>query len=130
MRQRLWRTLAVELDTLPVMNLFVALIPFLLLAVAFVRVGVIPTSTPVQGESRHGSPRAVTLTIVVDGEGLRVTARSGDLPTEELAALSTAIPRRGGRHDHQRNVLVPRGPPLPVLRPQRQRTCRLDRSRV
>ena len=92
-----------EPNLIPVMNLFVAMIPFLLLAVAFFHVGVIPTTLPTHTENTTDiapSRNAVTVSVVMNDEGLSLSAMSTALSDEQLATLARTIPKREGRFDH------------------------------
>lgn len=83
-----------EVNLIPVMNLFVTLIPFLLLAAAFYHVGVIPTSLPSQTdeESDVASDKlSVTVNLLVESDRIHLTASSSVLDEETLAELSVII---------------------------------------
>ncbi len=89
-------------DLIPVMNLFVVLIPFLLLSAAFFHVGVIPTSLPSQSDSVSdiaSSPWAVTVNLEVELDAIHLTASNPSLDEEALAALSMRIPHQGDGYD-------------------------------
>ncbi len=91
-----------ELNMIPIMNLFIVLIPFLLAAAAFYQVGVIPTSTPQNTPNQTDVPKTpvtVTLNAVVRTDGLTVTAASTSLGPEEVAALGFEVPRKGDGYD-------------------------------
>lgn len=102
-RLRRMQGMEAEPNLIPVMNLFVAMIPFLLLAVAFFHVGVIPTTLPTHTEDSSDiapSRNAVTVSIVLNDEGMRLTAMSTALSDQELEQLARTIPKREGRFDH------------------------------
>ncbi len=102
-RLRRAQTVVAEPNLIPVMNLFVAMIPFLLLAVAFFHVGVIPTTLPTHTENTTDvapSRNAVTVSLVINDEGMSLTAMSTALTEEELQGLARMIPKRGGQFDH------------------------------
>ncbi|MDJ0764037.1 MAG: biopolymer transporter ExbD [Myxococcota bacterium] len=83
-----------EVNLIPVMNLFVTLIPFLLLAAAFYHVGVIPTSLPSQTDETSdvaGDTQSVTVNLVIEREQLHVSAANAVLDETLLAALSMTI---------------------------------------
>ena len=91
-----------ELDLLPVMNLFMVLIPFLLMGAAFYHIGVIPTSLPTH--TPHDSdvpktPKTVSINLAISENELDVTASSTSLTEEELAQLSNSWPRKGKNYD-------------------------------
>ena len=85
---------AIELDLIPVMNLFMVLIPFLLMAATFFHIGVIPASLPshVAADPPPEPPIEITLNVVVKAEQLEFTASSSEVDEETLAELATTIP--------------------------------------
>ncbi len=102
-RMRRMQAAEAEPNLIPVMNLFVAMIPFLLLAVAFFHVGVIPTTLPTHTENSSDiapSRNAVTVSIVMNDRGFSLTAMSTALSDEELARIAQEIPKREGSFDH------------------------------
>lgn len=96
--QRYQRTKeATEVNLIPIMNLFVALIPFLLLAAAFYHVGVIPTSLPSQTEESSSVANediAVTVNLLIEAETIKLTVSNAVLSEEVLAALAVSIPKQ------------------------------------
>lgn len=85
-----------DVNLIPVMNLFVTLIPFLLLAAAFYHVGVIPTSLPSQTdeESDIASDKlAVTVNLLIEPDRIELSASSAVLDEETLAQLALTIER-------------------------------------
>lgn len=90
------RAAQADIDLTPVMNLFVVLIPFLLLSAAFFHVGVIPTSLPSQQEGRSDVSEqldAVTIQVEVTPDALHVSASNPALPEDALEELGARIPR-------------------------------------
>ncbi len=86
----------IDVNLIPVMNLFVTLIPFLLLAAAFVHVGVIPTSLPSQTDETSdiaADNRSVTINVFIEPERIQLSASSATIDEETLAALSVMIPK-------------------------------------
>lgn len=88
-----------EIDLIPVMNLFVTIIPFLLLGVSFYQLGGIASTVPTQARTGASdvasSPRAVTLTIGVShARGYTLQASGTGVAPEALAALRAEIPKR------------------------------------
>ncbi|MCP4606116.1 MAG: hypothetical protein GY847_37325 [Proteobacteria bacterium] len=86
----------IDVNLIPVMNLFVTLIPFLLLAAAFYHVGVIPTSLPSQSDETSDiadDRQAVTVNILIEPERIQLSASNAQLDEETLAALSLNIKR-------------------------------------
>lgn len=90
-----------DLNVVPVMNLFMVLIPFLLLGAAFYHIGVIPTSTP--QHSPHESdvpktPTTVSANLAIYKDYMEVTFASTNLAPDELDALSAQWKLKGGEH--------------------------------
>ena len=93
---------AADVNLIPVMNLFVTLIPFLLLAAAFYHVGVIPTSLPSQTDETSdiaSDTISVTVNLVIEDDQLRLSASSAVLDEETLSALSLVLPKKNGEFD-------------------------------
>lgn len=91
-----------EVNLIPVMNLFVTLIPFLLLAAAFYHAGVIPTSLPSQtdGESDVAADtKSVTVNLVIQQDKILMSASNSAISEETLAALSLTIKRKEEGYD-------------------------------
>jgi biopolymer transport protein ExbD len=85
-----------EVNLIPVMNLFVTLIPFLLLAAAFYHVSVVPTSLPSQTDEASDiavDPRAVTLNLLIEPDKIQLSASSAVLDEATLAALTVNLER-------------------------------------
>jgi len=85
-----------EVNLIPVMNLFVTLIPFLLLAAAFYHVSVVPTSLPSQTDEASdiaADPRAVTLNLLIEPDKIQLSASSAVLDEATLAALTVNLER-------------------------------------
>ena len=98
----------VELNMVPIMNLFLAMIPFLLMCAAFFQVSVINASVPALSEGSDApsdEPKKqldkVSLNLQITPEGFVLSA-SGDQPEEELAALAGKIPKRNKEYDFVR----------------------------
>jgi biopolymer transport protein ExbD len=86
----------IEVNLIPVMNLFVTLIPFLLLAAAFYHVSVVPTSLPSQTDEVSdiaADPRAVTLNLLIEQDKIQLSASSAVLDEATLAALTVNLER-------------------------------------
>jgi biopolymer transport protein ExbD len=86
------------------MNLFVVMIPFMLLSVAFFQLGVIPATLPTHTENTsdvEADTRSVTVSLVINGEGLQVTAMSQSIPEAELNRLAKTLPKREGSYDRE-----------------------------
>lgn len=73
LRQHRTEALENELNIIPVMNLFVLLIPFLLVSAVFVQVSIIDTSLPIireGGETALGpQKKGITLTVTINSQG-------------------------------------------------------------
>lgn len=101
-RMQRMSSIEAEPNLIPVMNLFVAMIPFLLLAVAFFQLGVIPATLPTHTENTSDvepNPRAVTVSLQVNDEGFSLTAMHQALSEEELNALARTVPKDSGQYD-------------------------------
>ncbi len=91
-----------ELDLIPIMNLMVTLIPFLMLGAAFYHLGVIPTSLPAKVDQLPEDKKpevTVTLNLLIDKERLALSASSAQLGQEELDGLRAELPSKEGRYD-------------------------------
>ena len=57
-----------ELNMIPIMNIFLVIIPFLLTSVSFFHIKAISTSVPVMADSTHvsGKPEKIKLTVIVE----------------------------------------------------------------
>lgn len=92
---------ATDLNVVPVMNLFMVLIPFLLLGATFFHIGVIPTSTPTLSPSESDvpkTPKTVAVNLEVTEDILRISAASVSLTPEELDALAGEWPKKSGKY--------------------------------
>jgi len=94
----------VELNLTPVMNLFVAMIPFLLMCASFYSVSVVNASQPV-ADPGGGSDLAkgedkITLAVEVRrGLGYKITAQSDSIPEAILDQLTMDLPKIGTKYD-------------------------------
>ncbi|MEZ4268959.1 MAG: biopolymer transporter ExbD [Myxococcota bacterium] len=98
------RTLAEveELNMIPVMNLFIVLIPFLLSAAAFYQVAVIPTSTPQQvaAPATDEDTSAVMVNLVIRADGsLTLSVSGGGADEESLRGMGAELPAKAGKAD-------------------------------
>ncbi len=90
-----------ELNVVPVMNLFMVLIPFLLLGATFFHIGVIPTSTPTLSPSDSDVPKTpttVAINLEVTTASIKISAASVSLDENELSALSSEWPKKGNEY--------------------------------
>ena len=91
-----------ELNVVPVMNLFMVLIPFLLMGAAFFHIGVIPVSTPTHDPQQSDLPKTpttVAVNLVIKPGEMSLTASSVSLSPEELEALGGVFSSKEGRFD-------------------------------
>jgi len=97
----------VEMNMVPIMNLFLAMIPFLLMCAAFFQVSVINASVPAlsEGGGPQDEPKKeldkVTINLQIAKDGFTLSA-SGDQPPEELEKVGGNIPKKGGEFDFVR----------------------------
>ena len=80
-----------DLNLIPVMNLFMVLIPFLLMGAAFFHVAVIPTSTPshTPGESDvPKTPTTVSASLVLEPDSMSVSFTSTNLSEAQINDMS------------------------------------------
>jgi len=90
------------LNLIPIMNLFVALIPFLLISAAFFNISVINASIPALQKDRSdvaSTEDAVTLMVQILPSGFRITASSETLSKPTLDGLRMEIARKGKEPD-------------------------------
>lgn len=92
---------AQDLNVIPVMNLFMVLIPFLLLGATFFHIGVIPTSTPTLSPSESDvpkTPKTVAVNLEVTEDLIRISAASVSLTPDELDELVGEWPKKSGKY--------------------------------
>jgi biopolymer transport protein ExbD len=84
-----------ELNMIPIMNIFLVIIPFLLTSVSFFHIKVISTSVPVMADSKHESvkPEKIKLTVIVEMRRaeLRLSAAAEKLDPQELEQFKQKI---------------------------------------
>jgi len=91
-----------DLDLIPVMNLFIVLIPFLLMGAAFFQIGVIPASLPTHTPAAGDVPvetDIVTLNLVLKRDRIEVTATSSGVEPAALEAIAGTFPRADAGFD-------------------------------
>lgn len=91
-----------DLNIIPVMNLFMVLIPFLLLGAAFFQISVIPTSTPTHEPTEADipeTPKTVTATLMIEPDELAVTFESVSLARDELDDMARTFDKSAGDYD-------------------------------
>jgi len=95
------------LNLIPLMNLFVTMIPLLLLTATFYHIGMVSVSVPTQSEEESDvaeGKAAVTMNIRMTDKGYILTASSGTLSEAELKHLDAVIPKSGGKYDFERLI--------------------------
>ncbi len=91
-----------DINVVPVMNLFMVLIPFLLMGAAFYQIGVVPISTPTHNPEESDvpqTPTTVAVNLVLKADEMVLTASSTNLSAEELADLGERWPVVGGQYN-------------------------------
>ncbi|MCB9557181.1 MAG: biopolymer transporter ExbD [Deltaproteobacteria bacterium] len=94
-----------DLDLIPIMNLFVTMIPLLLLTAAFYHIGMVNASIPTQSDEQSDVPTSrlsVAVNVRMTDKGFELTASNAAMTEEELAPLSALIPKKGGSYDYAR----------------------------
>ena len=84
-----------ELNMIPIMNIFLVIIPFLLTSVSFFHIKAISTSVPVLADSSHSTDKKseIKLTVIVEMQPteLHLSAISEELRSEELQEYDRRI---------------------------------------
>lgn len=92
-----------ELNLIPIMNLMMVLIPFLLLGAAFYHLGSIPTTLPTHrpegGDPPESSDVVVTLSLRIEEARLRLTASAAELSEDQLTELGLELQREDDGFD-------------------------------
>lgn len=91
-----------ELNLIPVMNLMVTLIPFLLLGAAFYHLGVVPASIPENVPASDSEPPKeikVTVNLSLQMDKAVVSGSAMGLDEEATAALDATFPSKNGVPD-------------------------------
>lgn len=85
----------VEIDMVPVMNMFLVLIPFLLISSSFLNLKAINTSVPVKSQSseltEEQSEVKLRLMVTLSEDTISVKPMSAELSTEELEKLDFEV---------------------------------------
>jgi biopolymer transport protein ExbD len=80
-----------EINMVPIMNMFMVLIPFLLMSASFFHIKAINTSVPVlaEGSDEDAAEKQIAVTVVVKlkTNGIQTSALSKDLSESDLAVL-------------------------------------------
>ena len=84
-----------ELNMIPIMNIFLVIIPFLLTSVSFFHIKAISTSVPVMADSAHESakPEKIKLTVIVEmrSADMRLSATAEELDPQGLEQFEQKI---------------------------------------
>ena len=84
-----------ELNMIPIMNIFLVIIPFLLTSVSFFHIKAISTSVPVMADSAHESviPEKIKLTVIVElrPADMRLSTTAENLDPQELDQFEQLI---------------------------------------
>ena len=81
-----------DINLLPVMNLFVVLIPFLLMGVSFLQLGALGASTPVaSGASSSDSPEPTIVSVRVRNAGFDISVEPGDAQVLDETQLAWSL---------------------------------------
>lgn len=90
----------VEPDLIPIMNLFTALIPFLLMSATFYKLSIIKVSVPVASSSGETDVAKeedkITLNLQIERDAFKLSASSDTLEPSVLTKLKASIPRPPG----------------------------------
>lgn len=99
----------VDLDMVPIMNMFLVLIPFLLMSASFFHLKAINTSVPVLGKNstQIETEKDVKLTIILElaGKSIQLSAVSDDVDYEMLDRLKKKFEMTDS-DQHQMNELI------------------------
>ncbi|MFH1263873.1 MAG: biopolymer transporter ExbD [Pseudomonadota bacterium] len=92
-----------EVNLTPVMNLFVAMIPFLLMCTAFYQISIINASVPtISDEAPVGpdqSEKVMNVILQMDDQGYHIMGNGDNVTAAEVASVRNNIPKRGGSFD-------------------------------
>ncbi len=94
-RKRRRSDLDVDIDMVPVMNMFLVLIPFLLMSSSFLHLKAINTSVPVRAENiaqatlDKKTDIKITAIVQITAKGIQLSASSNELEAEQLEALGS-----------------------------------------
>ncbi|RJP82943.1 MAG: hypothetical protein C4522_02365 [Desulfobacteraceae bacterium] len=99
-----------DLDMVPIMNMFLVLIPFLLMSAGFFQLKAINTSVPVLSENEQSAEteikKNIKLTVVVEiaAQQIEVTVLSEGLDEEGIKGLEKKIDRSGNDEQAMRTL--------------------------
>ena len=89
---------AEELNLIPVMNLMVVLIPFLMLGAAFYHLGTIPTSIPDNVPAADAKPPSdvkVTINLIIEPTEMILSGSGAGLDEAEAAGMKITLKQQG-----------------------------------
>jgi biopolymer transport protein ExbD len=96
-----------ELNMVPIMNMFMVLIPFLLMSASFYHIKAINTSVPVHADTTSKrsaddlkKEKKITMVVELKTDEVRISALCADLSSKDLAALEKVVLRSTGREIH------------------------------
>ncbi len=108
MKSKREETPPVALNMVPIMNLFLAMIPFLLMCAAFFQVSVINASVPAlsdgtdaAGDEPKKELKKVTVNLQIGQDGFSLSAM-GDQSPEELQKIGGKIPKKAKEYDFEK----------------------------
>ena len=108
MKSKRESTPPVALNMVPIMNLFLAMIPFLLMCAAFFQVSVINASVPAlsegtddPGQEPKKELKKVAINLQIGQDGFTLSA-SGDQSPEELQSIGVKIPKKDKEYDFEK----------------------------
>lgn len=94
-----------EVNLTPMMNLFVVLIPFLLMNAAFIKLSIINASVPTIADAplKPGqSEKVLNVSLRVESDGFHISGSGDNLTAQELDSVRTSIRKRSGEFDYDR----------------------------
>ena len=98
-----------ELNMIPIMNIFLVIIPFLLTSVSFFHIKAISTSVPVMADSTHVSVKAekIKLTVILEMRqaDMRLSATAEELHPQELEQFEQLFKLQGEHYLFLKNCL-------------------------
>ena len=87
-----------DLNMVPIMNMFLVLIPFLLMSASFFHIKAVNTSVPVlsNGSNTTDHPAGEKLTVIVElkSDEIKLTAMSETIPQTVLKGMEMTMPKK------------------------------------
>lgn len=115
------RSEAQELDITPIMNVFVILVPFLLLTAVFAQTAMVDLNLPASASEDIGpSTEALNLQVSILADGFRIDGNAGSLEpiglledgSYDLASLSATLDKIRSEHRAERSIIVAAAPTI------------------